>query len=766
MHLTALVFRHRRSIIAVFLAITVFFAWWIKDLKINSDMVSYLPKDDPAVQLFHHIGERFGQNDLVLAAVESDDVFTPRTIRDIALLTDRFAGVEGVTGVISLTNVIDIRRASDGGIEIGRLVDPDALPATDEEVQALRASVMGRERYRGAIVSEDGRATLIICRTKSGADTVAMVHRIQAAAASSGIEGKLLFGGNPLLVTELGAIIFHDLRILVPIVAILIILTLFFAFGTLRGVLIPLSAVGMSTIWVLGLLGLLRVPLTLISDIIPALLVAIGTAPCIHILSKFDEDVSRYGSRGEESLGAFREVGTRVILAALTIVLGFSSFIVGSYLTAIRDFGIFSSIGVLFSLLISIMFVPALVASIRVVPRTGKGGSSVLRRGRGSAAEKALARWAGMIVHHPKAIIAASAVILALGIAGTPFIRRDVDFTSFAGPKSVLRATEALLNKEFGGSRPLQVVFTGDMGDPIVLKEMLRFQRFITAQGIAKNATSVADIIAEMNGIVDGEKIIPDDRARVANLMFMIEGQDIVAGLMSDDKREGQIQGMVGTLDTAQLQRMIATLDEYIREMPARGGLSVSYTGMPLISWHLDQSILLSQGESLLIALVFIFLLLAIKLRSWRGGLMGLAPIVLAIALMFGFMGLTAIPINVATVLVGCIALGIGIDYSIHFSVRFSTYYSGPSTAAQAIAKTIQTTGKAIIINVLAVTMGFIALLFADLVPLRQFGLLTAIAMIGSGLGALTLLPALILRAPAAFIGTQEQQLRQQGGTS
>src|SRR5208283_1975818 len=107
-------------------------------------------------------------------------------------------------------------------------------------------------------------------------------------------------------------------------------------------VLVPLSAVAMSTIWVLGLMGLLRVPLTLISDIIPALLFAIGTAPCIHILSKFDEDVSRYGSAGEESLSAFREVGIRVILAALTIVLGFSSFIVGSYLTAIRDFGIFS----------------------------------------------------------------------------------------------------------------------------------------------------------------------------------------------------------------------------------------------------------------------------------------------------------------------------------------------------------------------------------------------------------------------------------------
>ena len=137
-----------------------------------------------------------------------------------------------------------------------------------------------------------------------------------------------------------------------------------------------------------------------------------------------------------------------------------------------------------------------------------------------------------------------------------------------------------------------------------------------------------------------------------------------------------------------------------------------------------------------------------------------MAPIVLAVVMMFGLMGLTGIPINVATVLVGAIALGIGIDYSIHFSVRFSTYYRGPATAGEAVTKTIQTTGLAIIINVLAVTMGFIALLFASLLPLRQFGILTAIAMIGSGAGALTLLPALILSAPSAFMGRQWGRLQ------
>jgi predicted RND superfamily exporter protein len=743
--LTELIFRHRAPVIIVFVAITLFFGYWIKDIRVNSDAITYLPATDPAVRLFNHLGEKFKQNDVVLIAVESEDVFTPRTLQDVDSLTRAFQGVDGVSSVISLADMMDIRKAADGGIEIGRLFEPGSPPTSPQPIQALRTIVMGSSRYRGGIVSNDGRTTLIVCQISSGARTGAIVARIQSAAAACNVAEKLHFGGNPLLMTELSAIILHDLKVLIPIVSVLIILTLFAAFGTIRGVLIPLGSVLMSTVWVLGLFGLLKVPLTMVSDIIPALLVALGTAPCIHILSKFDEDVTRYGSSGPESVTAFREVGIRVVLAALTIVLGFSSFIMGSYLTTIRDFGIFSSIGILFSLLISIFFVPAVISSITVRPRRTAGARNRL-------VSRFMTRWADFVVRRRKAILVAAGVVLLFGIAGIPFIQRESEFTTFLDANNPVRRTDGLLQREFGGSRPLQIDFKGDLSNPRVLQEMMRMETFLTREHLASNPLSIADLIAEMNELADNQKTIPDDPAKVANLMFLLEGQDMVSGLIDDAKSEGQIQAMVGIMGSAQLEHLVSSLDGYVRGIDSRL-VKVSYTGMPVISWHLDRSVLQSQAESLGIALVFIFLLLAFKLRSWRAGVLGLAPIVLAIVLMFGLMGITGIPINVATVLVGAIALGIGIDYSIHFSVRFSTYYRGPASAADAIRKTIQTTGLAIVINVLAVTTGFIALLFANLIPLRQFGILTAIVMVGSGTGALTLLPALILRAPALFMG-------------
>ena len=142
-----------------------------------------------------------------------------------------------------------------------------------------------------------------------------------------------------------------------------------------------------------------------------------------------------------------------------------------------------------------------------------------------------------------------------------------------------------------------------------------------------------------------------------------------------------------------------------------------AYTGMPLITRHMDQSILKSQGESLLIAMAFIFILLAIKLRSIRGGILGLAPICPGHRRHVRLHGSRRVPPSTWRPCWWSIALGIGIDYVIHFSVRFTTYYRGPGSAAHAVKKTIQTTGTAIIINVLAVTMGFVTLVFANLCP-------------------------------------------------
>jgi len=191
---------------------------------------------------------------------------------------------------------------------------------------------------------------------------------------------------------------------------------------------------------------------------------------------------------------------------------------------------------------------------------------------------------------------------------------------------------------------------------------------------------------------------------------------------------------------------------------------SFSHTGLHLIYKHLDDSLLNSQLNSMLIAIVLVFFILAVQFRSSIAGLIGLSPILLTIIVTFGLMGILKIPLDVATVLVGSIALGIGIDYSIHFTNRFKNEFiiaqnnnslneDNGKIQLKVLDRTLETTGRSIVINALTVTLGFLVLIFAQLVPLQRFGILVAAIMIGSSVGSLIFLPSLILVTKAKFIG-------------
>jgi hypothetical protein len=175
---------------------------------------------------------------------------------------------------------------------------------------------------------------------------------------------------------------------------------------------------------------------------------------------------------------------------------------------------------------------------------------------------------------------------------------------------------------------------------------------------------------------------------------------------------------------------------------------------MPFIETTMDRSLINSQIGSLAIAILFVILIVGVILRSLTAGIYATIPIVTTIIFLFGVMGYTGIPLNIATVLVASIAMGIGIDYSIHVITHFNNSVRRGATISEALNNTLEISGKAIIINVISVSSGFIVLLFSEMVPLQYFGLLICLSMVGSGLSALTFLPLILILAHRARTGT------------
>lgn len=721
--------KFRWLLILAIAGITLFFGYQIINLKINPDLVTYLPRTDPAVNLAEYIGDEFGGNFIAISALESENIFTRENIEKIHEITEKLKLLEGVDFVVSLTDVLDIKKSEDG-IEIGRLIDEYNFPRTEEELKRLREYTLSKKRYRNRIVSDDGRIALIITSISKDVDRRKVTKEVRKIVLESKFNGKIYFGGLPFQLVEIGDFIIKDLKLLTPLVAIIVILTLYLNFLTIRGVLLPLISVLISVIWTLGLMSIFKVPLTIISDAIPVLLLAIGSAYGIHMVNKLDESLRKGISSGI----AFREVSISIILAGITTVAGFLSFTFGSYLTAIKEFGIFSCLGVMVALILSITLVPLLYSLLKVKKYSFTERFKILDKLEG------VSYW---ILRKEKITLILFAIIVILSILGTFQIHRKSNLVSYFKKDSLIQRSERMLEERFGGSVPLHILVKGDIASPEILKKMKNFQEFLKGISYISNSHSIVDYIEEMNDLMgEGEKI-PDSKEKVQNLLFLLEGEDVIEQLINHDKTEALIQATIPNLNIEEMNQLIKLISDYIEKMN-NSEINFSFTGMPLIYSHLDSSLLKSQITSLVLAILLVLICVIFLTGSFKGGLIGITPIIFTLFIVFGVMGFAGIPLDIATVLVGSVSIGIGIDYSIHFLNRYRYEIQKANSQIDALHSTLTTTGKAITTNMVTVALGFLVLIFANLIPLRRFGLLVAITMLSSGVGALTLLPAIL----------------------
>ncbi len=743
-----LVIKHRKIVIFTTVFITLVLGYCLKDLTINADITSYLPKSDPVVKLFNYIGEEYGGNSLAMVALETDDIFNKETIEQLNYLTSQFKLLDGVSYVTSLANVLDIKKGEDG-IEIGRLINEYALPKTAKELQKLKKYTLSKDMYRGRLISDDAKATLIICRLNVEIDKIETAKQLKEIIKKANLKEKVYFGGIPFQMIDISDIILNDMRVLIPFILLLIFISLFLSFRTLRGVLLPILSVLISTIWTLGIMSVLKIPLTVISNIIPVILIAVGSAYSIHVISKFNEESDIDEDKLNHSKRALKEIGIPVILAAVTTTAGFMAFVFGSYLSMIQEFGIFAGLGVLFSLLISITFVPSVLSLLSLKNKTAYLNDNIKKKDGITRFMDKIGEW---VLKNEKKIIAAGIVIVIISVLGIPKIQRKVDMLDYFQHGSSIRLTEKIMQNKFGGSIPIQILVKGDIQDPAVLTEMKKMEDFLESLDDVKNSQSVADLIEEMSDVMGEGKVIPDSKDKVCNLWFLLEGEEVMSQLVNDDKTEAIIQATIASVNTKRMRSLVKNIERYINRTKS-SSFTFTQTGMPSIYQHLDDSMLQSQIQSLIIAIILVFICLVFLLHSFIGGLIGLVPIVFTLIVVFGFMGFSGIPLDIATVLVGSISIGIGIDYSIHFVSRFRKEFKKDKTELEALDRTLETSGKAILINVITVMLGFLVLLLANLIPLRRFGILVAITMIGSGVSAITLLPSIILATKAGFIG-------------
>jgi uncharacterized protein len=725
------IIRFRWLIAGLVLLISIGMVMQLPKLKVNADVLGYLPEDDRAAILFKEIGKRYGGTQMVIIGLEHEDVFSGEMLDLISQVTDSVRAVPGVGQVTSLTNVMDIRD-SEYGIEIGRLIDVYDIPEDEVRLEVLREYVLSKDLYKGNLVSADASASLVIAKLLDSDNRSEVVEEIQKRMESIPFEGNVYYGGMPVTLLELTKIITRDIAFIAPLAFILISLVLFLGFRRIGEVALPMISVLIAIIWTMGSISLLGYEITLLTNVIPAVLLAVGSAYAIHVINAVRTE---WASNPQGALlRAVSYVIIPVFLASLTTVFGFLSFIAGSYLSLIKEFGIFMSVGILFALLLTVFFIPSMLAIFNQGSRHKLSIDFP-----DSLFDHATRRINHILFHKPTVLLLVWALILLFSLKGMFQIERRVDLVDYFKKDNIVQKGEAFLKKSFNGSMLIYVSVKGDIQSPEVLRIMEETQLFMDQFGYIPHSQSVADLIRQMNEVM-GEEGIPDDAYKIAQLWFLLEGQEIMEQLVNYERTEGIIQAYVSSSDLQVLQEIETNLQEFAREK-SNEHYQLEVTGTPIMFRRLDESIIKSQTLSLIIAIILVVALVSLLQKSITKGLLAIIPIAVTLVVLFGTMGNAGIPLDIATALTGSVTIGIGIDYAIHFISYLGNRFRKDQDLKASIQDTILFSGRAILINMSSVTLGFAMLLFSRLVPLQRFGLLLAVTMITASLATLTLLP-------------------------
>lgn len=741
----SLIIRYRKIIIVFTLLLTLVLGYSASQLTINSDFTSYLPESDPAVSTLNYISKQYSGKHIALIAIATDEIFSKETLESIQYLTNQFKQIDGISYVTSLTNIIDIKKVGDD-LEISQLIDETNIPHSQTELQELKKYVLSKELYRGRIVSEDSKVALIICRIREGSDDIQIAREIKSIIHSSNISGRVYCAGYSFNLLEVSKVIVDDLRTLLFFSLLIIICVLYVSYRSFYGVVLPLVSVLLSIVWTLGCMHIMNFQISLVTNVIPIILIAVGSAYCIHLLSKYREQSKNEQNRMHTIQKALTEVSQPIFFATITTIVGFLSFIFGSYLSVIKEFGILSALGIFFSFINTITFIPAVLSFLPHGNTT-----SSLRKNRksprwSSAVSLVVPTAISTIAKHRIIILVVTSILCITCIFSITKLQRSVDMTKYFKEGTDIRVASEMMRQKFNGDMPVYFIVRGDIMNPRVLTEMKKLQEFIRTQKNIFKPYSIIDLIEEMNDVLGEGRTIPDTKEKIGNLWFLLEGNETVSQMVNSDKTEAIIQATMPNVESpSEMEELDKHIHEFISKSIDTSIVTITVTGMPLINIHMDQAIVQSQLQSLSIALIFVFFCMVFLQRSFLGGILGIIPIVITLLIIFGCMGFMGIPLNLATVLVGSISIGIGIDYPIHFMNRFRREYSLTFDKIGSLATTLSTTGKAITINVITVMMGFLVLIFSNLVPLQNLGILIGITMLSSGLATLTLLPTIII---------------------
>ncbi|MEA3286393.1 MAG: MMPL family transporter [Candidatus Marinimicrobia bacterium] len=742
-----------KLVISINLLIILLLALPILQIHINPDLQALIPADDPELLRMEELEEEFGGLDIILISYHTGDVFTAEALEVIDDLTQDLELLPQIDHLISLTNYESIYSEDESMVVNAFISD---LPTNQAESDSLALAASLDPMIGQILVSANREYSAFLIFTKPDADEVPTVIVLREVLAPYLAEGHdLQLGGMPVIRTHISEDINRDTLIYIPAGMILIAFLLYFSFRSRRGLLLPMIVVILSILGTLGLMSWLGLMLSVISSIMPIMLIAVASAYGIHIITRYFEDCAAMDESADSKAvvaSVVEHMLRPVFLAALTTIIGFLSLL-SHILPASREVGVLTAFGVLLAFGLSITLIPAILVLFHKPSRERQNKNTTNR-----LLSRILVVIARFVFHQRKLVISGFILLTIVALLGIPSVQIDSNPLNYYGPKSIVRVVNTIIDENFGGSTTMSVVIEGDIKSPDVLKQIDAIQSYLDGKDGVGYTMAITDFIKLMNQSMNGGNpefySIPDSRELVSQylLLYSWESSDSYLDAYVDyEYRVAQVVVRMNTMDVYHMVDIQQDLNQFL-DANIRVDNQPKSEGYAVLLGNLMPMMVKGQTRSLILSVFLAALVTGLVFRSLVAALISAMPLAFAISGVFGLMGYTGVYLNTATSMLSSIMIGIGIDYTIHFLFRFRTEIRHGLSDEEAIIKTLSTTGQGIIINGFSVIMGFAVCMLSTFIPIYFFGWLIAVSIFMCLIAALTLLPVVLILTRPKFI--------------
>ncbi|MES2674924.1 MAG: MMPL family transporter [Pseudomonadota bacterium] len=578
---------------------------------------------------------------------------------------------------------------------------------------------------------------------------------------------KIRLAGSPMISQQHADSIHADFLFLLPLSFLLVFVILLIMLRKIAAVLISMLIVFLTLLGTFGFMGWIGAPITPVIVAIPPLILTIGVSDAIHMLSmyyaKFEETKS--------SLEAVHYISKRsalaVVFTSLTTIAGFLSFTTAD-LKPVADFGLIVGFGITLALVLTLILVPAIVM-IMPAPKSDTKIKTI--------------KWQYLIniiinislfgARNSRAIVGVSILVMLLCIPGLFKLRFSHDVLNWFEKDEPVRINTLAIDEQFQGSIPLEVIIDTKKKNGIYspefmgrLNEFAKYTESMNVPGIAMGqTTSIVDTLKQIHFVMNHEKpesVIPNNPDLIAQelLLFESSGASDVEQLIDNDFSKARVTVRLSWVDAVKYVPVREQIEKKANEIFKNDG-SVQVTGaIDLLSRSLV-GVMQSMGSSYAISTITIGLMMMLLLRSFRVGFIAMFPNFLPIMVTLAFMGWFGIPLDMFTILLGGIALGIAVDDTIHFFHNFG-YYSRDlnMSTKDSIDATVRHSGPSMVFTSISMAFGFLIFIFSSVDPLLPFGILVAITIINALLAELMITPAILsLMDEYGILNTKKDKL-------